>query len=159
MWLFAVKSDGVRCAMSCICGLSTIATLIEPPRFDPPSLSPPPHPLMSPPPITNRVAIEVMRAIRVRISLLLMWERFEAMLTHRRAGRNALDATEQRREELHLGGQLDVLERAEQHEDRVVQGFGLLGVGRVAGVVEVLLRVADGQPDLGHARARGPQDL
>jgi hypothetical protein len=39
----SVNNDGVRCAKSCELGVSTIATLIEPPRFDRLPSSPPPQ--------------------------------------------------------------------------------------------------------------------
>src|SRR3954464_9240870 len=44
MWVLRVKSDGVRCARFCVSGVSTTATLIDPPPFDPAGLwSSPPH--------------------------------------------------------------------------------------------------------------------
>src|SRR3954471_2662625 len=45
MWVLLVKSDGVRCARFCVSGVSTTATLIEPPPFGAAGLwSSRPHP-------------------------------------------------------------------------------------------------------------------
>src|SRR4029453_8876835 len=63
---FLVNSEGVSFAMSFICGLSTMATLIEPPLDPPPPLSSSPPQPATPTP-TNSAPINVARTVR-RIS-------------------------------------------------------------------------------------------
>src|SRR5919201_6378332 len=70
MCVLAVKSEGVRCARSCMLGLSTIATLIVPPPLDRLSLWPPPQPDMTPPPIAIRIAIKATCTVRSMAVLL-----------------------------------------------------------------------------------------
>src|SRR5919204_938865 len=66
MWLFAVNSDGVRRARSWVSGVSTIATLREPPAFDLPPLSwPPPQPTKAATPIANGSAIKARRTVQL----------------------------------------------------------------------------------------------
>src|SRR3954453_11717015 len=85
---FAVNSEGVSFAMSFICGLSTIATLIEPPLVPdagvPPldalllvlELSEPPQPATTTP-VTTRAAAADLRPIVRLICLLLLIPRSE----------------------------------------------------------------------------------
>src|SRR3954452_23553230 len=62
MWVLSVNSDGVRCARSCMFGVSTIATLIEPPaRVPPPFCLWPPQPATATAPIASRTAIHATR--------------------------------------------------------------------------------------------------
>src|SRR4051794_30283385 len=75
MPVFAVKSFGVSDAMSFICGLSTMATLIEPPlelvAGDPPELSePPPQPTATAPVTASRAAADPSRRVPLISSLL-----------------------------------------------------------------------------------------
>src|SRR5215218_6509521 len=70
-----VKSFGVRSAMSFICGLSTIATLISPPLPDagePPELesSPPPHPTTTVARTASRVGAHHRRLVDLIVILL-----------------------------------------------------------------------------------------
>src|SRR6266576_3485690 len=73
MPVFAVNSDGVSFAMSFICGLSTMATLIEPP-FDPPpeagdppedELLEPPQPATTTPTTASTAATDPRRRVRL----------------------------------------------------------------------------------------------
>src|SRR6266536_1017259 len=79
MPVFAVKSEGVSLAMSFICGLSTMATLIEPPfvlvsdagvppLVDPDLLPPPPQPAATTPTTASTAAADL-RPIVPLISL------------------------------------------------------------------------------------------
>src|SRR6185436_5088403 len=63
MPLFLVNSEGVSFAMSFIWGLSTIATLIEPPDPPPPLSSSSPQPATPSP--TNKAAINVAPTVRL----------------------------------------------------------------------------------------------
>src|SRR5215218_7495999 len=70
-----VKSFGVRSAMSFICGLSTIATLISPPLPDAgeppdPESSPPPHPTTTAARTASRVGAHRMRLLPLIVLLL-----------------------------------------------------------------------------------------
>src|SRR4029453_17177065 len=64
MFDFLVNSEGVSFAMSFIWGLSTMATLIEPPLDPPPPLSSSPPQPATPSP-KNSAAIKVARTVRL----------------------------------------------------------------------------------------------
>src|SRR5215208_1562996 len=67
---FFVKSEGVSFAMSFICGLSTIATLIEPPDPLPPLSSSPPQPATPSPTNSAAITINVARTVPLMSFLL-----------------------------------------------------------------------------------------
>src|SRR3954452_22884596 len=67
---FFVNSEGVSFAMSFIWGLSTMATLIEPPDPPPPLSSSPPQPATPSPTNSAAITINVARTVPL-ISLLL----------------------------------------------------------------------------------------
>src|SRR4051794_38184640 len=64
MPVLRVNNDGVRCARSSVFGVSTIATLIEPPRFAPALAPPPPkQPAGITAAIVSRAAIKARRTV------------------------------------------------------------------------------------------------
>src|SRR5438552_1665892 len=73
MPVFAVKSFGVSEAMSFICGLSTIATLMVPPFFEPEAGDPPEFELEPPQPtIPPRTATTATADPRRRVPLIVL---------------------------------------------------------------------------------------